>query len=699
MVFRAIENLNLAEQGVIPTEFDLELIYREKRFEIEYKCSREENPSKKYNLRAVNLPRDKNGMLFTTALLKVFSEATNCGYFNSEELDVVFKLLTLSEGAQSLLARLTKRKRGWHKVDSIKYPEIADDLGPFFKELVEAKFLNNDTKNEAVPTLLSLLSLEETRTICKAVKVNHKGAKAILTAELLKLSNRKKSLFPGMKSPGSALIEKITATLGQCVHVTEETFDFLSRVIILLMPNQDPRENMPDAFRILAEVKYGERMYPPAPKERFPIFRNREHLSKYSEAREGLRKLYSAVESKDWDAVCDLGKLARERLVDLFEKQECTQSEKCLLPSHVRHFEVNYIWAKVLWKSVEGFKKTPEGIEIAADILRSLVRRRNEFLGNPTHWYSELALIEMHHRKDLEASAEITLEGLQREKLSDNDRAQLSERARKILARKTNISTETKEKLMEVSKPKPDALLPIANPAENVIEARMVQGNTTGSKSTWSIGIGGTDVGYLRVEQVALLHYSGKGFHGGLHCEGALPVTLFATLLWNEIYGVAVPGAFVSRYQEAPLDLYGSHFYDNRREQIESKLCLMKDLSVEDLSEIMSEDFSQNRHYMSLMHGNLFEDPNDLKDFVQCLGKNGVLGICERLSKNYNQWKSGFPDLAVWDRVNKKCRFVEVKGPGDSLSIKQKLWIQFLESLEVGVEVCIVKGTTRKYSN
>ncbi|XP_043280549.1 fanconi-associated nuclease 1-like [Venturia canescens] len=696
LVFRALENLNLAREGMIPTEFDLESHYREKKFEIECHNSTKE-PSKKYDSGAVKVPKDTNGNLFITALLKVFSEAVNCGYFNSEELDAVFSLLSLSSGAQSLLARLSKRKRGWHKVESIKYPEIADDLIPFFRELVKSKFLDDDTKNEAVTTLLGLLSLEEIRTICKTAKVNHKGAKPALVEELVKLSNKKKSLFPGMKSPGSVLLEKIAAAVGYCVRVTDRSFNLLDRMLILLMPNQDPKEHTTDAFRILAEVKFGDRVYPPVSRERFPIFRNREHLLKYSEAREALRKLYSAVESKDWNTVCDLGRLAQDRLSPLFQKEESTQPKKSSLPSHIKHFEVNYVWAKVLSKSVEGFKKTPEGIEVAAQILRSLLKRNNEFLGNPTRWYTELALIEMHHRKNLEASAEITVEGLQRERLSDTDRAQLSERARKILARKTNISAATKEKLMEVSKPSTDVLLPIASPVENVIEARMVQGNTTGSKSTWSVGIGGTDVGYLRVEQVALLHYTGKGFNGGLHCEGALPITLFATLLWNEIYGIPVPGAFVSCYQEAPLDLYGSHFFENRREEIENKLHLMRDLQLEDLCEIMSEDFSQNRHYTSLMHGNLFEDPNDFKDFVQCLGKNGIIGICERLASNYSQWKSGFPDLAVWDRVNKKCKFVEVKGPGDSLSIKQKLWIQFLESLEVGVEVCIVQGTTRKY--
>lgn len=39
-----------------------------------------------------------------------------------------------------------------------------------------------------------------------------------------------------------------------------------------------------------------------------------------------------------------------------------------------------------------------------------------------------------------------------------------------------------------------------------------------------------------------------------------------------------------------------------------------------------------------------------------------------------------------------QCKIVEVKGPGDSLSVKQRLWLKYLESLGIDVEVCHVEG-------
>jgi Fanconi-associated nuclease 1 len=46
----------------------------------------------------------------------------------------------------------------------------------------------------------------------------------------------------------------------------------------------------------------------------------------------------------------------------------------------------------------------------------------------------------------------------------------------------------------------------------------------------------------------------------------------------------------------------------------------------------------------------------------------------------------------VWDYNNKEARFVEVKGPGDSLSETQKVWIDVLLSAGIQVEVCKVKA-------
>lgn len=51
---------------------------------------------------------------------------------------------------------------------------------------------------------------------------------------------------------------------------------------------------------------------------------------------------------------------------------------------------------------------------------------------------------------------------------------------------------------------------------------------------------------------------------------------------------------------------------------------------------------------------------------------------------------SCFDAYSLWNFEEKKCRFVEVKGPGDFLSETQKVWIDVLLSADVSVELCSV---------
>lgn len=129
--------------------------------------------------------------------------------------------------------------------------------------------------------------------------------------------------------------------------------------------------------------------------------------------------------------------------------------------------------------------------------------------------------------------------------------------------------------------------------------------NTAGNKSIWCIENSIENQTYGSVETVAFHHYQKQGFPNGLHCEGALPNILFCTLFWEELYGIHIPGAFVTPYQEAPGDLYTDQFYKNRKEKIDMKLKIISDLSSELLSSKMKEKFVIFKQYQSAMITNL----------------------------------------------------------------------------------------------
>ena len=102
------------------------------------------------------------------------------------------------------------------------------------------------------------------------------------------------------------------------------------------------------------------------------------------------------------------------------------------------------------------------------------------------------------------------------------------------------------------------------------------------------------------VEQVAADHYRKDGFKDSIHCEGALPVSLFTLLFWEELYKISIPGTFVSAYQDAPLDLFTAEFKLNRKKEIEEKLCKLEDCDLSTFVEMMTRNYEDYSGYRTI---------------------------------------------------------------------------------------------------
>jgi fanconi-associated nuclease 1 len=77
--------------------------------------------------------------------------------------------------------------------------------------------------------------------------------------------------------------------------------------------------------------------------------------------------------------------------------------------------------------------------------------------------------------------------------------------------------------------------------------------------------------------------------------------------------------------------------------------------------------------------------------------------ICKLFCEDYKGRRSGGPDLFIWKAEEQLCKFVEVKGPGDTPQENQKLWFDALLRANAAVEICKVvdiatdnKGKKRK---
>lgn len=139
----------------------------------------------------------------------------------------------------------------------------------------------SDAATEEVSNLLKLLQIDEIRKLCQKLKVDHRGSKETMMKNLLQLNSKQKTWFVGAKSPSSVLKTSIAEALGSCVSLSDEAIYVFERIFVLLIPCQDPTESVSDLFLMLTRVKNGEILFPTAPKERFPLFRNREHLLGY----------------------------------------------------------------------------------------------------------------------------------------------------------------------------------------------------------------------------------------------------------------------------------------------------------------------------------------------------------------------------------------------------------------------------------
>ena len=277
VVKEAIEYMNLAKQGaILPNKFDLDEIYFKGTFVFQYSPLNTKALTK-YELNEITYTNDLKSQVLLATIFTVLSNPVNCGYFNEDELDFIYSIVTLPKKAQMLLARMIRRKNTLYRKSGIDYPEIDSDLRDVFEILASQSICTFDTKNENLSSLLDLLQVDELQRLCRNMKTQPKGRKEELIAGLIKLS-KKKSLFLGIRTPQSILYTNIFNILDYCVRITDRTWHIVERILTLLIPNRDSQESMADKLYELFDVYQENIIYPKTPANRFPIFSCQLHL-------------------------------------------------------------------------------------------------------------------------------------------------------------------------------------------------------------------------------------------------------------------------------------------------------------------------------------------------------------------------------------------------------------------------------------
>lgn len=175
----------------------------------------------------------------------------------------------------------------------------------------------------------------------------------------------------------------------------------------------------------------------------------------------------------------------------------------------------------------------------------------------------------------------------------------------------------------------------------------------------------------ISVEHVALTHYIRElGFTNGKHAETPIITTIYGLLFWDIIFDNSVNNVFVDKFQTSPLDIQTDFFYLNRKQRIDDKLDLITNSPIEFICELITESWNNyNGCESSLVRWSIFDSLEELLSLIKCFTAIQLANLCKYICQNYRYCRSGGPDLIIWNSQTNKSRFVEVKGPGDRLSL------------------------------
>ncbi|XP_077293438.1 uncharacterized protein LOC143916294 [Arctopsyche grandis] len=674
---------------------------------LQYESSQENSPKK-------NPFKPDDSTNFFTAMVEDFlSKPPLHHLFSDGDIQLIDSFSRLpSVDHRKLLVRIYWLQWKWYKVSNmvVKYLDIdaIDDYSRCIVELLQSQgfFLKGENfmSHEDWAAVLNKADLVK---VCKHFKIQvAKADKGTLLSALKKFSGTK-SIFNNAKaesrSMDNVVLKMFSKTAGECIKISENCKSIFDRLHLLIYLGVNPvilRDKQLNLM--LMNVRNGQQHFPTdgidldCPSRIFP---SKLHFEEYVRARDIFEQLLKLSSSPpcDHEAVV---KISRQ-CYQYYEKLSKNETISNWYPEPWMHrFTPCYCYVKALEISIGSYKalKTDDHLNEALSILDSMLMQKQYRQNKRALWHDEKALILQTRFRQFEKAANVLITALEEKEISEDAKAPLKDRARRLARQKNiNLSKEIRQNLLKSSEDSLIDTIPSRDISANSVDDKM-----PGKKARYVCrDVVSDETIYSSVEDYALLHYiNNLQYSDGDHLEGRIITSIFVLLFWDIIYSNTEKGTgiFITRYQEAPLDLYTDGFYQNRKEKIEERLTDIESrwAGMDEIITFMNDNFvSRKESEVSLFNKQL--EWNKLTEIVSCLGRNALSCICRRLALNYQYAHSGFPDLTVWNRLSKKIKFVEVKGDGDKLSHKQIQWMLYLMKCGIETEVCYVhKGTSKR---
>ncbi|UCG27346.1 MAG: VRR-NUC domain-containing protein [Bacteroidales bacterium] len=188
-----------------------------------------------------------------------------------------------------------------------------------------------------------------------------------------------------------------------------------------------------------------------------------------------------------------------------------------------------------------------------------------------------------------------------------------------------------------------------------------------------------------KIEEIVLDYFTGIGTEG-FYTENGIWTALFGLVFWNVIF-MPVPEVFFNPFQRGPTDLFGPEFKERREAAIVS--CMEElDHDPEWKTGILDR-YDEKFNTANLLVPWKRVGREQVIQIMEWIPRKHILEILQRMTGRLKDFRSGFPDLVVFDPPSGQYKLVEVKGPGDQLRPNQKRWIRFFS--EKGIPYTIIR--------
>lgn len=642
----------------------------------------------------------------------------------------------ISDNARALFVRLYRRKsQTWFREESIKdgYEEINVVSG--IEELCQHGLLNStkfggqvsgDAKIFFAKELLPTLQRSELQSVCASIvegKKLRRLQKKKLLPELMEYLDSncvstesckkyRQTTLTGLK-PSECLAKAILKAAGDSVQVPEQVFKSLARVHFLFYLDAGH-----DSQAALL-VDIGRRKYPSYVCEPDrTVFSSAEAYERFELAREIEQQLDEALEEKRFDDAAHWGSVAEVEVREFFEQVVTSETkhgfnrkeaEVQLQHPFFKRYSAEWAYVNACWHSVaalESLKEYEKAVSRLELLLSTglLAKRRGKVLNRLT--------INLNHLGRQEESLKIVRDVFEASspRLRFGDQIALAERGLNIHRKLHTSAVQNKASRLSRSKRKvemkieamncrPIELVSIAEKAKTRLFVRKVFGKAIammkGEKGRMRF-MGRDGKEEVSVEEYCLEWYGLKEGFVGIHDEGASIRFLFSLLFWESALFVGVPDVFQTPYQSRPLDLFTEAFYESRKDSIERRLAMVREMSCEQMHEEIIRLYKTYDGVMAVGCNWDKYSADDLAAIGAGLGPHVVAHCCKLLAQDYDYYASGLPDLTLWkvpdssDPQSIKTKLVEVKSPRDNLSEKQRAWLIELVAQGAVSEVCKV---------